>query len=106
MWSLSPITTLLGFRWFVIFIDDCTRMTWLYLLKHKDEVGIMFETFYVMVRTQYSTTIQVLHCDNGGKYVNHQLQTYFTQHGLIHETLCPQTPQQTSVIKQKNMNLL
>lgn len=51
-------------------------------------------------------TIQVLRFDNGGKYVNHQLQTYFTQHGLIHETSCPQTPQQNSVIKHKNMHLL
>ena len=27
VWGPSPITTVSGFRWFVLFVDDCTRMT-------------------------------------------------------------------------------
>jgi hypothetical protein len=49
VWGPSPITTAFGHRWFVIFIDDCTRMTWLYLLKNKDEVFIVFKSFHIMV---------------------------------------------------------
>ncbi|BBH05733.1 P-loop containing nucleoside triphosphate hydrolases superfamily protein [Prunus dulcis] len=37
VWGPSPITASSGVRWFVTFIDDCTRMTWLYLLKNKNE---------------------------------------------------------------------
>lgn len=28
----SPLSIVSGVRWFVIFVDDCTRMRWLYLL--------------------------------------------------------------------------
>jgi len=72
-------------------VDDCTRMTWLYLMKHKDEVLNIFETFHAMVCTQYGATIKVLRSDNGGEYVNKHLKTYFNQHGLIHETSCSDT---------------
>ncbi|CAL9022961.1 unnamed protein product, partial [Prunus brigantina] len=47
-------------RWFVTFIDDCTRMTWVSLLKTKGEVSSKFQQFYHMVETQFHTRIQVL----------------------------------------------
>jgi GAG-pre-integrase domain len=51
VWGPSPVISKNGNRWYVMFIDDCTRMTWLYLLKHKDEVEKMFQEFYKMVET-------------------------------------------------------
>lgn len=45
VWGPSPITTVTGIRWFVTFIDDCTRMTWVDLLQHKDEVCDVFKSF-------------------------------------------------------------
>ena len=39
VWGPSPNPTLGGSRWFVTFIDDCTRMTWVYLMKSKGEVN-------------------------------------------------------------------
>ncbi|CAL2271870.1 unnamed protein product [Prunus armeniaca] len=47
-----------------------------------------------------------MHSENGGEFVNHDFQTYFQQHGIIHETTCPQTPQQNDVAEQKNRHLL
>jgi len=31
------------------FVDNCTRMTWLYLLKRKDEVFGVFQAFHAMI---------------------------------------------------------
>jgi transposase InsO family protein len=106
VWGPSPITTASGHRWFVIFVDDCTRMTWLYLLKHKDEVFSVFKSFHIMVQTQFSAKIQVLRSDNGGEYVNQQFQAYFQNHGLLHETSCAQTPQQNGLAERKNRHIL
>ena len=106
VWGPSPITTVNGFKWFVLFIDDCTHMTWLYLLKHKDEVLGVFKSFHAMVQTQFSAKVQVLRSDSGGEYVNHQFREYFQQHGIIHETSCPQTPQQNGIVERKNRHVL
>ncbi|CAL8083793.1 unnamed protein product [Prunus armeniaca] len=106
VWGPSPITAPSGVRWFVTFIDDCTRMTWLYLLKNKNEVFSRFQSFHKQMKTQFNAQIQILRSDNGGEFVNHDFQTYFQQHGIIHETTCPQTPQQNGVAERKNRHLL
>ena len=59
VWGPSPVITSSGHRWFVIFVDDCTRMTWLYLLKHKDEVFSTFYLFHTMIQTQFSKKIKI-----------------------------------------------
>jgi len=105
VWGPSPIHTISGFKWFVFFVNDCTRMTWLYLLKHKDEVFSVFKSFHVMVNTQFSAKIQVLRSDNGSEYVNHQFRDYFNLHDILHETSCPQT-QQNDITERKNRYIL
>jgi len=45
VWGPSPTTTLSGHRYYVTFIDDHTRCTWLYLLKKKSEVFAIFTQF-------------------------------------------------------------
>jgi hypothetical protein len=106
VWGPSPKSTLSGFRWFVIFVDDCTRMTWIYLLKHKNEVFHVFKSFHKMIQTQFAAKLQTLRSDNGGEYVNQQFRNYFHHYGLIHETSCPQTPQQNGIAERKNRHIL
>ena len=42
MWGPSKILNIIGARWFVTFIDNCTRVTWVYLMKNKSEVSELF----------------------------------------------------------------
>ena len=68
VWGSSNVPTLSGSRWFVTFIDDYTRMTWLCLMKTKDKVKFLLQNFHKMIETQYNTKLQVLRRDNGGEY--------------------------------------
>ena len=95
-----------GNKWFVIFFDDCTGMTGLYLLKRNYEVFGMFQSFHVMIQMQFSTKIKILCTDNDGEYVNTRFQAYFQHHGLIHETSYSQTPQQNGIAERKNQHIL
>ena len=54
VWGPSKVTTFGGSRWFVTFIDDCTKMTWVCLMKSKSEVNLLFQIFYKMVHTRYN----------------------------------------------------
>ncbi|RVW50306.1 Retrovirus-related Pol polyprotein from transposon TNT 1-94 [Vitis vinifera] len=106
VWGPSKVPTLSGSRWFVTFIDDCTRMTWLYLMKTKDEVNLLFQNFHKMIETQYNAKVWVLRSDNGGEYQSSDLQKYLEEHGIIHQTTCSNTPQQNGVVERKNQHLL
>ena len=106
VWGPSKFVTLDGSCWFVTFIDDCTRMTWVCLMKSKSEVNLLFQKFHKMVCSQYNGQVQVLHSDNGGEYLSFELKQYLEAHGTIHQTTCSNTPQQNGVVQRKNRHLL
>ena len=62
-----------GMKYFVTFIDCYTRMTWVYLLRHKDEVFQCFQDFCAYVNTQFKVQVQMIRSDNGTEYVNRRL---------------------------------
>ena len=106
VWGPSKFATLDGSRWFVTFIDDCTKMTWVCLMKSKSEVNLLFQNFHKMVYSQYNEQIQVLRSDNGSEYLSFELKGYLEAHGTIHQTTCFDTPQQNGVAERKNRHLL
>ena len=95
-----------NFRYFLLFIDDCTRMTWTYLLKNKSEVFTKFTSFCAMVKTQFKSDIQILISDNGGEFVNTSMKEFCQKEGIIHQTSCAHTPEQNGVSERKNRFLL
>ena len=70
VWGPSSIITSSGHHWFVIFVYDYTRMTWLYQLKTKDKVFTIFQAFHAMVQSPFSSKIKILRPDNGGEFIN------------------------------------
>ena len=106
VWGPSKVTTLGGSHWFVTFIDDCTRMTWICLMKSKSDVNLLFQKIYNMICTQCKAQVQVLRNDNGGKFLSSELHQYLEAYGTIHQTTCSNTPQKDGVVEKKNCHLL
>ena len=63
----GPMSTraLGGSEYFVTFIDDHSRKTWIYFLKTKDEVFDQFREFKALVENMTRKKIKVLCSDNG-----------------------------------------
>jgi hypothetical protein len=59
-----------------------------------------------MILTQFDRTIKVVRSDNGGEYFKRELTDFFHSKGIIHQTSCPETPQQNGVAERKNRQLL
>ena len=101
VWEPALLPTHNGMRWFVTFVDDCTRMTWLYLLKHKSDVCNVFQVFHKMISTQFNTPIKIVRFDNGGEYYKNELTNFKKSIGIFHQTSCPNSPQQNGVVEKK-----
>ena len=106
VWGPAPITSYNGFRYFVIFIDDYSKATWLYLLKSKDEVFNRFQEFLNLVETQFNAKIKIFRSDNGTEFVNNNFINLFSKKGIIHQTTCINTLEQNGVSERKNRHLL
>lgn len=95
-----------GYKYFVIFVDDFSQVTWLYLLKSKNEVMEVFKDFHNLVKNHFSSQIQTLRSDNGTEYMSHIMKQYLSTHSIMHQTSCVGTPQQNGVAERKNCDLL
>ena len=55
-----------GCKYFLLFIDDFSRMTWVYFLKQKSEAFEKFKIFCQLVENEFKEEIGTLRIDNGG----------------------------------------
>lgn len=95
-----------GEKWFVTFIDDHTRLCWVYSLNKKTEVENVFKEFNKMVEHQFLTKISILHNDNGTEYFSEHLGNFLREKGIHHQSTCIDTPQQNGIAERKNKHLL
>ena len=105
VWT-CPVVSVSGAKYFVTFIDCHSRTTWVYLMRHKDEVFDCFRNFYALVKTQFSVPVQAMRTDNGTEYVNNKFGAFLSEHGILHQTSCPDTPPQNGVAERKNRHIL
>ena len=57
VWGPSRVESTLGFQYFVTFINDYSRCTWLFLMKTHANLFSIFQKFHVEIRTQFNTSI-------------------------------------------------
>jgi hypothetical protein len=65
----GPVTipSLGKYVYYVSFIDEFSRNTWIYFLRKKSEVFDKFKEFKALVENQTEKKIKVLRMDNGGE---------------------------------------
>lgn len=95
-----------GCRYFITFIDDCTRYCWVYFLKKKSDAARTFQQWEAYVSTQYNAKVQILRSDNGGEYVGSEFQHILQAKGIKHETTAAHTPEHNGVAERKNRTLV
>ena len=64
VWGPFPSLTISRVRWFIVLVDDCTRLTWVHLLKSKTDILDVVKNFFFMVRNQFAVSINRFRLDN------------------------------------------
>ena len=100
IWGPFFVPTIHGCRFFLIIVDDCSRCTWVYLLKHKSQTASQLDQFCTMVETQFARKVKCIRLDNGTEFF---LKYFFTKRGILHQLSCVETPQQNAVV-ERNIN--
>ncbi|KAJ9567027.1 LOW QUALITY PROTEIN: hypothetical protein OSB04_002993 [Centaurea solstitialis] len=94
-----PIKSTLGFEYFITFINDYSRATWVYLLKSRSEVFTIFREIHSYIRNHFNSSIKTLRSDNAKEYFSTDFSSYLKTHGIIHEPSYVYTSQQNGVRK-------
>ena len=100
-------TTFGGAKYFVLFIDDYTRMTHIYGLKGKSSRNVLerFKEYKAEVENQLDKKIKRIRTDGGGEYEK-IMRDHLKGSGIIHETTTPYSPDQNGVAERANRTIV
>lgn len=93
LWT-SPIPSLSGIKYYIIFLDHFSHFLWVYPLHNKSDAFTKFLHFRSYVNTQFTTEIKSFQCDHGGEFDNTLMQNLFSTNGIQIRFSCPKTSQQ------------
>jgi hypothetical protein len=68
LWT-SPIVSVSGFKYYLIFIDDFSHFMWTYPIFLKSDVHSILSNFHDFVRTHFHINIGTIQCDNGKEII-------------------------------------
>jgi hypothetical protein len=92
---VGPTTTkgLKGERYFMLLVDNYTRMTAVFFLKNYSEAFENFKIYKEMVENEMNSRIKCLRSDNGGEFTSKELMDYCNSHGIKRKLFISRTPQ-------------
>jgi len=61
-----------GYLYYITFIDDFSRNTWIYYLKDNDEALKTFKELKALVENQTRKKIKIFRSDNGEEYMSNE----------------------------------
>ena len=99
VWGPSPVASLSGKWYYVVFIDDYSRFVWVYFLMEKSEVFATFKSWRAQVETQVGLKVKALNLrvrhlrtDNGGEYTSKEFGRYCKDEGITRHLTTIYTP--------------
>src|SRR5713226_670529 len=99
-------SSLSGYAYYVSFIDDFFRKTWIYFMKNKDEVFSKFKEFKALIENHAEKKIKTIRSDNGGEFTSNEFKKLCKDSRIKRELSTPYNPQQNGIAKRKNRTIM
>lgn len=106
LFGMLPVTSLGGYLYYAIFLDDFSHKTCFYFLKNKDEVFKWICSFKALVGNQSRKKIKILTTDNGTKHKSNEFNDFCREASIKREIIVPYTPEQNGVTERKNRTIM
>ncbi|CAG4987165.1 unnamed protein product [Colias eurytheme] len=93
-------------RYFLLFVDDYSRMAFVYFLKAKNEAFKYFKVYKALVEKQTQKSIKILRTDNGGEFCSTEFESFLDKEGIVHQKTNPHTPEQNGLCERLNRTVV
>ncbi|KAJ8127933.1 hypothetical protein O1611_g5703 [Lasiodiplodia mahajangana] len=101
---VTPVTAT-GERYYLLIVDDMTRLPRVYLLKHKSDAQHFIQLDIQWVEAQTGMKVQFFRVDNGGEFKNHVTIGFLTARGTQPEFTAPYQHEQLGLVERLHRTL-
>lgn len=95
-----------NYVYYVSMVDDFSRFTWLFPLKHKSNFFHIFVSFQKQVEKYLGKSITELQTDTGIKFLNTMMREYLQSQGIRHRYSYFYTPQQDGRVERRHRSIV
>lgn len=67
-----------GYRYYVSFVDDYSKFTWLFSLIYKSNVNFVLQKFISFVENLLSISVKIFYSNDGGELYTFAIQNLFS----------------------------
>ena len=97
-----PITSVDGYKYFALFIDDCSRYSHIALLRRKSDI---YKSFTDLI-DEGSLSISTVRSDQGREYLSQTFQSICINNDIRQEFSSTYTPEEIGIAERMNRTLL
>ena len=105
-WGPSHVESIGGHKYIVSMIDDYSKMTWVFMMKHKGDAFKKFKQWKTLVENQTGKKIKRLRTYNGLEFCSSEFNEFCKNEGIVRHHTIRHTPQQNGVAERMNQTLL
>lgn len=98
--SANAYVTWKGYRYFILLVDNATRVIRVRFIKKKFDVLMVFRDFVVMLERHYNIRVCIIHT-NFGEFNSDAAAEYFSHTGIAWEPSLPNAQKQNSVVERR-----
>lgn len=95
------IESLSGSKYFLLFVDNFSRMCWVHFIKSKANTFECFQRFQALVKRLTRRMLEALWNNPSEESMSHEFHSYCEELGIRRELIARYTPQQNGVIEEK-----
>ena len=90
--GMMSSNSLTRYVYYVSFIDDFSRKTWIYFFKIKDEVFSKFKEFKALIENHTEKKIKTFRSDNGREFTSNEFKELCRESGIKRELTTAYNP--------------
>ena len=106
VWGPARVESIGRWKWYISFVDDCTRFSTILFLKHKGEATTCIKDYITKIERNFRKVPKWMRFDNGKELVNEETKKWAAEKGITIETTAPYSPSQNGVAECFNWTVL